>query len=46
MGADVTVVLTALAVVPPTKVLESVVGSIIIGAFLALNHKPGRYLGV
>lgn len=46
MGADVTVVLTALAVVPPTRVLESVLGSIVIGAFLALNHKPGRYLGV
>jgi uncharacterized membrane-anchored protein YitT (DUF2179 family) len=46
MGVDVTVVLTALAVVPPTRVLESVLGSIIIGAFLALNHKPGRYLGV
>jgi uncharacterized membrane-anchored protein YitT (DUF2179 family) len=46
MGVDVTVVLTALAVVPPLKVLESVIGSVIIGAFLTLNHKPGRYLGV
>ena len=46
MSVDIVVVLAALAVVPPTKVLESVVGSVAIGAILALNHKPGRYLGV
>jgi len=46
MGVDVAVVLAALAIVPPIKVLESVIGSVAIGAILALNHKPGRYLGV
>ena len=46
MVVDVAVVLAAFATVPPLKVLESLLGSVIIGGFLALNHKPGRYLGV
>lgn len=46
MSVDVVVVLTALMVVPPERVLQSVVGAVAIGAILALNHRPGRYLGV
>lgn len=46
MSVDVVVVLTALMVVPPIRVAQSVVGAVAIGAILALNHKPGRYLGV
>ncbi len=46
MTVDVGVVLAALWVVPPMRVLQSVVGALAIGAILALNHKPGRYLGV
>jgi uncharacterized membrane-anchored protein YitT (DUF2179 family) len=46
MAVDVLVVLTALAVVPPMRVAQSVVGAVAIGAILALNHRPGRYLGV
>lgn len=46
MGVDVLVVLAALAVVPPPRVLQSVVGAVAIGAILTLNHRPGRYLGV
>ena len=46
MAVDIGVVLVALTVVPPLRVLESVVGAVAIGAILALNHKPGRYLGV
>jgi uncharacterized membrane-anchored protein YitT (DUF2179 family) len=46
MGVDVLVVLVALAVVPPERVLQSVVGAVAIGAILTLNHRPGRYLGV
>lgn len=46
MSVDVLVVLAALFVVPPARVLQSVVGAFAIGAILALNHKPGRYLGV
>ncbi|MEZ5706458.1 MAG: YitT family protein [Burkholderiaceae bacterium] len=46
MSVDVAVVLAALMVVPPQRVLQSVVGAVAIGAILTLNHKPGRYLGV
>lgn len=46
MSVDVLVVLAALFVVPPVRVLQSVVGAVAIGAILTLNHKPGRYLGV
>jgi uncharacterized membrane-anchored protein YitT (DUF2179 family) len=46
MSVDVCVVLVALAVVSPMRVLQSVVGAVAIGAILTLNHRPGRYLGV
>jgi uncharacterized membrane-anchored protein YitT (DUF2179 family) len=46
MAVDVLVVLAALLVVSPTRVLQSVVGAVAIGAILTLNHRPGRYLGV
>jgi uncharacterized membrane-anchored protein YitT (DUF2179 family) len=46
MGVDVVVVLAALATVPAERVLQSVLGAVAIGAILALNHRPGRYLGV
>jgi uncharacterized membrane-anchored protein YitT (DUF2179 family) len=46
MSVDVVVVLAALWVVPPVRVLQSVLGALAIGAILALNHRPGRYLGV
>ena len=46
MAVDVLVVLAALAVVPPERVLQSVLGAVAIGAILTLNHRPGRYLGV
>ncbi len=31
---------------PPMRVAQSVVGAVAIDAILALNHRPGRYLGV
>lgn len=46
MSVDVVVVLSALLVVPPVRVLQSVLGAVAIGAILTLNHRPGRYLGV
>ncbi len=46
MTVDMLIVLAAVATVPPIKVLESLPGAFVIGAILALNHKPGRYLGV
>ena len=46
MSVDILVVLVAFAVVPPERVLQSVLGAVAIGAILTLNHRPGRYLGV
>lgn len=46
MAVDILVVLAALTVVSPPRVLQSVLGAVAIGAILTLNHRPGRYLGV
>lgn len=46
MSVDVLVVLAAFVIVPPERVVKSVLGAVAIGAILTLNHKPGRYLGV
>lgn len=45
MALDVTVVLLALTVVSPANVLISAVGALVLNFVLALNHRPGRYLG-
>ena len=46
LGVDLVVLTAALAVVEPLRGLQSVVGAVVIGGVLALNHRPGRYLGV
>jgi uncharacterized membrane-anchored protein YitT (DUF2179 family) len=46
MAVDCSVVLTALTVVEPVRVLQSVLGAVVMSAVLVLNHRPGRYLGV
>ena len=46
MSVDGLIVLAARGVVPPVRVLQSVLGAVAIGAILTLNHRPGRYLGV
>lgn len=43
MAMDVTIVLVALAVVPPLNVLLSALGAVVMNLVLALNHRPGRY---
>ena len=45
MGLDTGVVLAALAVVSPAAVLLSAAGAIVLNLVVALNHRPGRYLG-
>jgi uncharacterized membrane-anchored protein YitT (DUF2179 family) len=46
MAVDIPVVLAAFFVVTPERIAQSLVGALALGLFLALNHKPGRYLGV
>ncbi|MDI2029590.1 YitT family protein [Saccharopolyspora sp. TS4A08] len=45
MGLDVLVIVTALTVVSPAAVLISAFGAVFLNGVLALNHRPGRYLG-
>jgi uncharacterized membrane-anchored protein YitT (DUF2179 family) len=45
MSIDVTVILLALLVVPVDRVAYSILGAIVLNAFLWINHKPGRYVG-
>jgi uncharacterized membrane-anchored protein YitT (DUF2179 family) len=45
MVLDVAIVLAALVLVPPLMVLLSAVGATLLNLILALNHRPGRYLG-
>lgn len=45
MGFDVLVIVAALLVVPWPSVLLSAAGAVLLNLVLALNHRPGRYLG-
>lgn len=45
MGLDVLVIVAALLVVSPIAVLISALGAVVLNGVLALNHRPGRYLG-
>ncbi|RYF63428.1 MAG: YitT family protein [Comamonadaceae bacterium] len=46
MAVDCAIVLLALALVEPSRVALSVLGAVALNAVLAINHKPGRYLGL
>ena len=43
---DCTVVLLALFVVEPARVGWSVLGAVVMGLFLWVNHRPGRYMAM
>lgn len=45
MAFDLVIILAALLVIPWPSVLMSAVGAIVLNLVLALNHRPGRYLG-
>ena len=45
MALDVAVVLAAFGVMSPGNVLRSAAGAVVLNLVLALNHRPGRYLG-
>lgn len=45
MAFDVLIVVTALLVVPWQSVLISAAGAVLLNLVLALNHRPGRYIG-
>lgn len=45
MAIDLAVVLAAFAVTTPLTVLISAAGAVVLNLVLALNHRPGRYIG-
>jgi uncharacterized membrane-anchored protein YitT (DUF2179 family) len=45
LAFDAVIVLCALLVVEPFMVLASVAGVVVLNVILAMNHRPGRYLG-
>lgn len=46
LAIDLAILLAALAVLPLTQVLLSVLGAVALNLVVAVNHRPGRYLGV
>lgn len=46
MGVDVVIVLASLFVVTPMVLLASIVGAVAANLVIALNHRPGRYMGM
>jgi uncharacterized membrane-anchored protein YitT (DUF2179 family) len=46
MVLDIAVVLSSFAVVPAGNVLLSAAGAAVLNLVLAVNHRPGRYLGL
>jgi len=46
MGVDCLIVAAALTIVAPSLVVISVIGAVALNLVVAVNHKPGRYLGV
>ena len=45
LGFDVVIVAASLLVVPPPVVLISAAGALVLNIVIAMNHRPGRYLG-
>ncbi|HEY0200743.1 MAG TPA: YitT family protein, partial [Burkholderiaceae bacterium] len=45
MAIDCSIVLLAFLVIPPGRVLWSVLGAVVMNLFLWVYHKPGRYRG-
>lgn len=45
MAVDCAIVLLALAMVEPDRVGLSILGAVALNAVLAINHRPGRYMG-
>jgi uncharacterized membrane-anchored protein YitT (DUF2179 family) len=46
MAIDSLIVLAAFAIVEPWQVAVSVLGAVALNLVVAVNHRPGRYLGV
>lgn len=46
LGVDLAILTAAAFVLPPANLALSIVGATVVNLMLAINHKPGRYVGV
>jgi uncharacterized membrane-anchored protein YitT (DUF2179 family) len=46
MAIDVAILIAAFVTLPPQKALLSLLGAVALNLVVAVNHRPGRYLGV
>lgn len=46
LAVDLAILAAAFFVLPPANLVLSVVGAAVVNMILAINHKPGRYVGV
>jgi len=46
MAIDCLIVLAAFAFIEPRRIAISVLGAVALNLVVAVNHRPGRYLGV
>lgn len=46
LGIDLAILIAAAFVLPVDRLLLSVLGAVVMNLVLALNHRPGRYLGM
>lgn len=45
LGIDVLILVVAFFVLPVDRVLYSLLGAVVLNLIIAVNHKPGRYVG-
>jgi uncharacterized membrane-anchored protein YitT (DUF2179 family) len=45
LGVDAVIMIGAFFVLPVDRVLYSILGAIVLNLIIALNHRPGRYVG-
>ncbi|MQW86771.1 YitT family protein [Sinorhizobium saheli] len=46
LAVDLAILAAAAFLLPPTNLMLSVAGAVVVNMTLAINHKPGRYVGV
>jgi uncharacterized membrane-anchored protein YitT (DUF2179 family) len=46
LAVDGAILVAAFLLLPPSRVVVSLAGTAVLNLILAVNHKPGRYLGV
>lgn len=44
-AVDVLILIASTFLLQPLQLLYSILGAVVVGAVLAINHKPGRYMG-